>query len=177
MLSFKHVWIGLSVLAINALPPASWHRTAEAADQTVIESTDKVSRITVPKGWKAIHELDNAVIQVALEGHEVYVIVLTNAKDDFENMTIAKFSELCRDGIVESLASVKKEDPVKLTINGRPALQQKIQGSSDGNNVVNLQTVVEGKKHFHEILAQAPAHCYERHKDALQQVIMSFQEQ
>ncbi len=160
----------------GSLLPAAGYGISQAADQTVIKSADKVSQITVPKGWKKIKELDNAAIQVRLNGQEVFIIVLTHAKEDFEKMTLAKFSDLCRDGIVEALTAVRKENPGKLTVNGRPALQQKIQGTSDGSKVAYLQTAVEGKKHFHQILAQAPASEYEKHKDALQQVIMSFKE-
>jgi hypothetical protein len=171
-------WTGtiLKVLVICSILLSAGYSISQAAGQTVIKSTDKLSQVTIPKGWKTIQEVDNAVIQVALEGQDVYVIVMTNAQEDFEKMTLSKFSELSSAGIIEALSSVRQENLGKLTINGLPARQLKIQGTSDNNKVVYLQTVVEGKKHFHQILAQSPYSSYEKHKDALQLVIKSFKE-
>ncbi len=176
MSAFKRIGTSLDVLIICSVLLTAGHSVSQAADQTVIKSADKLSQITVPKGWKVIKEIDSATIQVTLAGQDVYVIVMTNAKEDFEKMTLSKFSEIASGGLIESLSSVRRENLGKLTVGGRPALQQKIQGTSDDNKVVYLQTVVEGKKHYHQILAQSPYSSYEKHKDALQQVIKSFKE-
>lgn len=149
----------------------------QGADGKVIKSTDGLTQITVPKSWKEMKNLnDEASIQAALARQELYVIVITESKEDFDKMTVSKYSELTRASILEALSSAKEEKVDAITIDGRKALQYKIQGSIDNLKVVYLHTTVEGKDHFHYVLAWTLKSKYEKGKDVLQQVIKSFKE-
>ena len=149
----------------------------QGSDQSVIKSTDGVSQITVPKGWKEMKGLnDEASLQAAYAAKELYVIVMTEAKEDFDKMTASKYSELTRKPIVEALSSAKEEKVGNVKIAGQSAVQYKIQGTIDNIKVVYLHTTVEGSKHFHYILAWTLRSKYEKNKDVLQQVIKSFKE-
>ncbi|HAS53559.1 MAG: hypothetical protein A2X56_11040 [Nitrospirae bacterium GWC2_57_13] len=149
----------------------------QGADGKVIKSADGLTQITVPKDWKEMKNLNaEASIQAALARQELYVIVITESKEDFDKMTVNKYSELTRASILEALSSAKEEKVGTMTIAGRQALQYKIQGSIDNLKVVYLHTTVEGKGHFHYVLAWTLKSKYEKGKDVLQQVIKSFKE-
>lgn len=149
----------------------------QGADGKVIKSTDGLTQVTVPQGWKAMKGLnDEASLQAAYPQKELYVIVMTESKEDFDKMTMEKYSKLTRGMIFEALASGKEEKTGSLKINGNPALQYKLEGSMDNIKVVYLHTTVEGKKYFHYILAWTLRSKYEKNKDVLQQVIKSFKE-
>jgi hypothetical protein len=139
--------------------------------------SDGRSQIILPKGWKEYRKLhDNAEIQAAHLKKESYVIVLSENKEDFDEMTLEKHSKLTRTGILESLKKPTINRLPDLTINGRPAIQFEISGVINNIKIVYLHTTVETNEYFHQILAWTLKSKYNDNKESLQKVIKSFKE-
>jgi hypothetical protein len=144
----------------------------------VLVGSDGQSQITLLNGWVEDRELhDSAEIQASKRGSEEYVIVLSENKADFENLTIEQHSEITRGLLVESLTDPEITGPTDVTtVGSNPAVQYEIQGTIEGINVAYLHTTVETPTKYHQILAWTLPSSFERNKPELQQVIQSFKE-
>lgn len=144
---------------------------------SVLKSTDGVSQIAIPAGWKPQTKLNEiAVLQAAVPAQEMYVIVITEPKADFAEMTLDKYSELTRQSLINSLTSPQITPAKKLTINGRQAVQHRIQGTISNLNVIYLHTAIETQKNYHYVLAWTLKSRFEKNEATLQQVTASFKE-
>jgi hypothetical protein len=144
---------------------------------TVITATDNSSQVTVPETWKVDNELhDTAELQASNRAGEEYLIVLSESKEDFQNMTLEKHSETTRTTFLKSLTEPTVSEPTTLTINGLPALQYEIHGSINNLNVIYLHTTIESPKNFHQLIAWTLRSRFQKNKPELQQVINSFKE-
>src|SRR5882724_10584665 len=62
-----------------------------------LKSADGTLELVVPGEWDGKEKLnDQAVLQASRPGGELYVIVLTEAKEDLADMTLDKFSQVTR---------------------------------------------------------------------------------
>jgi hypothetical protein len=143
----------------------------------VVTSTDGVSQLSIPGNWKIDRELkDDAELQVSDRANEMYVVVLSESKSDFAGISIDKHAELTRGIVLGNLTSPQSTTPMKITINGRPALQNEIRGTMDNVNLVYLHTTVETPKYFHQIVAWTLPSRFDKNRAKLQEVIESFKE-
>jgi hypothetical protein len=78
----------------------------------------------------------------------MYLIVITDAKADFPDLTLEKHHDLTRDRMWQKMKNVSATEPVPLTIDGHPALQDELSGTENGTNVVFLHTTVDDGDHF-----------------------------
>lgn len=140
-------------------------------------SNDGLCQISLPAGWSTQTNLHaDANIQVANIHDGLYLIVLTESKSDFENMSLEGHSELTRQRFLNNLQNGQIGEPNNFKINDQPALQYQISGTVDNVNIVYLHTTVEGKEHFHQIVAWTLSSKFEKNKAALESVINSFKE-
>ncbi len=145
--------------------------------ETSLKSVNNDSQITLPKGWKEHKDLNDAAdLQAAYLRKELYIIVLSESKEDFEKMTIEKHSDLTRGGIVESLTSSEEKRLPDVKINGNPAIQYEISGVIGNVKITYIHTTVETKENYHQILAWTLKSRYKKNKPELQKVIQSFKE-
>ncbi|MBD2071559.1 hypothetical protein H6F93_29260 [Leptolyngbya sp. FACHB-671] len=144
----------------------------------VLVGLDGQSQLTLLNGWVEDRELhESAEIQASKRGSEEYVIVLSENKADFENLTIEQHSEITRGLLVESLTDPEITGPTDVTtVGSNPAVQYEIQGTIEGINVAYLHTTVETPTKYHQILAWTLPSSFERNKPELQQVIQGFKE-
>lgn len=144
----------------------------------VVTSTDGVSQLSIPANWIVDNELKkDAELQVSDRAEEMYVIVLSESKTDFPaNVTLDNHAELTRGIVVGNLTSPQSTAPVKMTINGRQAVQNEIRGTMNSVNLVYLHTTVETPKYFHQIVAWTLPSRYDKNRPRLQEVIQSFKE-
>src|SRR5687768_5927209 len=71
-----------------------------------IASTDGRSQLTVPGNWRVDSQLhEGAELQVSDRVSEMYVVVLSESKADFDNITIDKHAELTRGIVLDNLSS------------------------------------------------------------------------
>ncbi len=144
---------------------------------TLLKSTDGQSQIILPGGWKEYRKLNDAAeLQAVNLGKNLYVVILTENKGDFDHITLKQHSALTRDGLLKSLASPEVKGPKKLSIHGHSAIQFEIRGQLDDTKIAYLHTTVETAKNFYQILSWTSKSGFEKNQDELQQVINSFRE-
>lgn len=143
----------------------------------VLVSMDKNTQITLLPGWTEDRELHgSAQIQASNRANENYIIVISESKEDFAEMTLEKHSDITRGSLVKSITNSEVEGPTKLTINGNPAVQYIIRGTIGGINATYLHTTVETTGMYHQVLAWTLRSRFDKNKPVLQQVINSFKE-
>jgi bacterioferritin (cytochrome b1) len=83
----------------------------------------------------------------------MYMIVITDAKADLDNFTLEKHHQLTRNRMLQKMKNASATEPVLLTIDGHPALQDELSGTENDTNVVFLHTTVDDGDYFQQILA------------------------
>jgi hypothetical protein len=125
-----------------------------APERKEIASDDAKIKVTVPGTWTKLPGLNKqASLQVGDKSKEMYLIVITDAKADLDNFTLEKHHQLTRDRMLQKMKNASATEPVQLTIDGRPALQDELSGTENGTNVVFLHTTVDDGNQFQQVLA------------------------
>jgi len=78
----------------------------------------------------------------------MYLIASTDEKADFPDLTLEKHYDLTRDRMFQKMKNASATEPISLTIDGHPALQDELSGTENGTNVVFLHTTVDDGDHF-----------------------------
>src|SRR5437899_3116122 len=118
-------------------------------EQKEIASDDGRIKVTVPGLWTKLPELNKqATLQLGDKSKQMYLIVIADAKADFPDFTLEKHHDLTRDRMWQKMKNVSATAPMPLTIDGHPALQDKLSGTEQGTNVVFLHTTVDDGDHF-----------------------------
>jgi superoxide dismutase len=104
----------------------------------------------------------------------MYLIVITDAKADLDNMTLEKHHDLTRDGMFQKMTNASATEPVPLTIDGHPAIQDELSGTEKGTNVVFLHTTVDEGDHFEQILARTLKSRWQQQNQLLRQITSTF---
>jgi hypothetical protein len=172
------ILLGLAIIACGST--AGFRPTVVLSDRTptgtVIVASDGQSQITVPDDWRQINTLnDKAEIQAGNNSKNVYIIVLTENKEDFTGFQ--KYSELAlSSNFITGLESPDVKGPTNVTINGKSALQYEILAVVDGLKVAYLYTLVEGEKNYHQIIVWTVQSKFDANESLFQRVTQSFQE-
>src|SRR5881396_2965439 len=125
-----------------------------STERKEIASDDGKIKVTVPGTWTKLPELNKlASLQVGNKSKEVYLIVITDTKADLDNFTLEKHHQQTRDRMLQKMKNGSATEPVSLTIDGHPALQDELSGSENRTNIVFLHTTVDDGDHFQQILA------------------------
>ena len=125
-----------------------------STERKEIASDDRKIKVTVPGTWTKLPELNKqASLQVGNKSKEVYLIVITDTKADLDNFTLEKHHQQTRDRMLQKMKNASGTQPVSLTIDGHPALQDELTGTEKGTNVVFLHTTVDDGDLFQQILA------------------------
>jgi len=125
-----------------------------STERKEIASDDRKIKVTVPGLWAKLPELNKrAVLQVGDKSKQMYLIVITDAKADLDNFTLEKHHQLTRDRMLQKMKNASATEPVSLTMDGHPALQDELSGSENRTNIVFLHTTVDDGDHFQQILA------------------------
>lgn len=173
----------ISIVAAIVIPNLIAAKEKADKIQSVLEtkevvSIDGISRVDIPGDWEVRTDLnDDASIQVANARKEQYLVVLTDSKIDFDDISVEEHSQMTRQHILEKADNGQiVGEPKHFEINGQAAVQYEIHGSVDKLKVVYLHVTVEGKEHFHQILAWTLASMLSKNKPVLESVINTFKE-
>jgi hypothetical protein len=140
-----------------------------------IVSADGNTRLKVPEDWNEMKELNaTAKLQAGNRSKEQFVIILSESKSDFDNLTLQKHHQITRDGMIQKMKNASAGDVTEITVDGQPALQDEISGTQDGMNIVFLHTTVEGEEAFHQILAWTSKSRWDQQKAELREITESF---
>jgi hypothetical protein len=169
------------LLALVALTGCQKMGEALKPQPVALKSADGALQITVPSTWSDDSAPDRklndqAVLQASNRGSELYVIVLTEEKEDLSGMDLAKFSEVTRGSQLQSMTNGVEEGPKKRTINGMPAIEYVLKGTVDKANVVMKHVSVDGAKRYHQVLVWTLKSKWDAEQGALDAVIDSLKE-
>lgn len=140
-----------------------------------VVSSDKKARLRVPKDWSELKDLNDAAkLQAGNRSKEQFVIVLSESKADFDDMTLQKHHQFTRDAMIQKMKNASAGETLEITVNGQPALQDEISGTQDGMNIVFLHTTVEEGDNFHQILAWTSKSRWGDQKAKLHEITKSF---
>jgi hypothetical protein len=100
-----------------------------STERREIASDNGKIKVNVPGTWTKLPELNKqASPQVGNKSKEVYLIVITDTKADLDNFTLEKHHQQTRDRMLEKMKNTSATQPVSLTIDGHPALQDELTG-------------------------------------------------
>lgn len=140
-----------------------------------IASSDGKINVTVSGMWTKMPELNKqATLQVGDKSKQMYLIVITDAKADVDNFTLEKHHQLTRDRMLQKMKNASATEPVPLTIDGHPAMQDELSGKENGTNVVFLHTTVDDGDHFQQILAWTLKSRWQRQNELLREITRTF---
>jgi hypothetical protein len=146
-----------------------------ATERKEIASDDGKIKVTVSGLWTKMHELNKgASLQVGYKDKQMYLIVITDAKAAFANLTLEKHHDLTRDRMFQKMKNASATEPVRLTIDGHPALQDELSGMENGTNVVFLHTTVDDGDQFQQILAGTLKSRWQEHNQLLREITNTF---
>jgi Domain of unknown function (DUF4190) len=140
-----------------------------------ISSEDGKIKVTVSGMWVKMPELNKeAALQVGYKGKEMYLIVLSEAKSDFPNLRLENHHQVTRDRMLQKMKNSSASESVLLTIDGDPAMQDEVSGTTDGTNVVFLHTTVDDGDHFQQILAWTLKSRWQQQNELLREITRTF---
>ena len=146
-----------------------------STERKEIASDDGKIKVTVPGTWTKLPELNKqASLQVGNKSNEVYLIVITDMKADLDNFTLEKHHDLTRDRMFQKMKNASATEPVSLTIDSHPTLQNELTGTEKGTNVVFLHTTVDDGDLFQQILACTLKSRWQKQDQLLREVTASF---
>lgn len=72
--------------------------------------------------------------------------------------------------MLQKMTNASAGEPVPLTIDGHPAMQDELSGTKDGTNVVFLHTTVDDGDHFQQILAWTLKSRWQQQNELLREI-------
>jgi len=144
----------------------------------VITSADGICQVSAIGGWdsaKGLHK--KAKLQASNPYKEMFLVVFTEKKDMFPDLTLEEHSKATVKNLRETLTAAYAKPTVQLTLNGNRVLMNEVHGTA-GNNmkIVYIHANIESPFYFHEVLAWTPDKRFKQNQYALDSVIKSFKE-
>ncbi|MBN2099742.1 MAG: hypothetical protein JW753_09115 [Dehalococcoidia bacterium] len=167
------------VIALLCLLVTSACINSGSTGPSTVTSANGLCQMEIPKGWSEHSDLnDEADIQVANTKEEMYIIVLSEYKEDFaDDFTVNDHSELTLEYLLDSVEDVEiRSGPTEIQVNGQPALQYEIRGVVDGIKAAYLHITVDGEMAFHQVVAWTLSSRYDKNQATLQSVIDTLSE-
>lgn len=178
--TFKHFYLlALLPVALSCNLAGAIKKVADKAQEpTTLTSTDGRIQMVVPGGWVINKTLnDVAVLQASNRLSEMYVIVISESKEDFAEVTsLDEYASLSREGLAKNVTDAKSTEALQLQVSGRSAMEYQIDGSVDKVKVTYLCTVVETQTHFYQILTWTLPSRFQRNQGTMRTVTQSFKE-
>lgn len=150
----------------------------QAGQPKVVRSADGRFQLTVPGSWREDPELhEEAEIEVSNRLSEMYVVVLTESREDFaDNVDLAEFASMSRGQLTSNIQEPEATEPVSASVGGYPAMQYTMNGVVDNLKAAYIVTLVETPEHYHQIVAWTLRSRFGANEAGLRGVIQSFKE-
>lgn len=160
--------------AVRKKPNISAADKAAAESRLVkqLYSENRHISLQVPLSWSAKELLPGAVIGAANLGDETYLVVLEDAKIDFEeNLTLADYSRNIQLQLAENIKDgMVQGDAYPVTIAGLPGEQFIFPGVVNGIRISYMITLLEGDTHFYRVLGWTLESRMEKNKELLKRI-------
>ncbi len=164
------------ILGVLALTACTKIEDAISGGPQTLKSDDGAVSVVVPGSWKRDKLNDQAVIQADNKMSELYVIVISESKEDLSDMTLEKYSSLTRGAQLKVMKDSSEEGPTPKTVNGMPAIEYVLRGSVTGVNVVMKHVSIEGAKHYYQVVSWTLKTKWDTAQPGLEEVVASFKE-
>jgi len=146
-----------------------------STEKQEIASDDGKIKVTVSGMWTKLPELNKqATLQVGYKTKDMYLIVFTDAKAAVGDLTLEKHHQITRDRMLQKMTDASATEPVSLTIDGHPALQDELSGTEKRTNVVFLHTTVDDGDYFQQILAWTLKSRWQQQNKLLREITGTF---
>jgi hypothetical protein len=146
-----------------------------ATERKEIASDDRKIKITVPGTWTKMPELNSfASLQVGDKANRMYLFVITEPKAGVPKLTLQSYHQVARDETLKHFQASGSE-PVSVTIDSHPALQDESSGTEKGTDVVVLHTTVDDGDNFQTITTWTTKSRWKQQNQLLREVTASFQ--
>ena len=140
-----------------------------------VEFLNGAFSVLKPASWLTMDDLnDEADLQMGNLFKEAYAIVLTESKQDFENIDLQGHSDLTRANVKEVLRNYQESQSEALDIRGYSALRYRISGSIDNLKIVYWHVTIETTAHFHQMMLWSLPSKFEGNEADFNAVIQSF---
>lgn len=166
----------LIAIAVLVCVVAGCRQLSKIGNPTVLKSRDGKFQLTVPAGCRENASLnEQAEIRAANLIEEVYVIVLTEAKTDFnDEISLDEFTRITRDSLRSSLKEAHATDPAPVTINGNSGRAYEVDGTVDNVKLAYRISTVETSDHYHQVITWTLQSRKDQNRATLQKIIDSF---
>lgn len=143
----------------------------------VVKTRDGGCEIRVPASWIERWRLyGQNELMVRPWQDDMCVEVRSEAKVlSGQAMTLEEYARLASHNWKHKLKDGTGGTARRLTVDGLPAVQYELSGAAEGNSVVCLLTLIEGRRQFHQIVAVTTCGAT-RNRSLLQQITESFRE-
>jgi hypothetical protein len=146
-----------------------------STERKEIASDDGKIDVIVPGLWVKMPGLNKqATLQVGYKRKEMYLIVISDAKSDSQNLTLEKHHQITRDRMLQKMKNASASESVPLTIDDHPGMQDELSGTENGTNVVFLHTTVDEGDHFQQILAWTLKSRWQQQNELLREITRIF---
>ncbi len=140
-----------------------------------IKFLDESFSVLKPSSWSEKSDLnDQADLQMADYYKEAYVVILSENKHDFDDITLEGHSDLTRSSIRDGVKNLRESEPETFRIGKIPALRYRLSGSVEGIKIVYWHVTLETKNHFHQILLWSLPSKFSSNENDFNAVIQSF---
>lgn len=162
----------------------------DSTDLVTKRTNDGIASLEVPKNWKPILGSDanpEASLQLGNLFAETYAMVLSEAKSDFAEIggdnpnedgsySLEDYTDLIISMMSAPGAGITASPKESMTHQAMPAYRFTLKGSVDGNGVAFTGMIVEGERHFHQVLCWTLAQQEAKNMPVLKSVLSSFRE-
>ena len=102
------------------------------------------------------------------------MIVISEPKSSVGNITLEQHHQLTRDHMLQKMKDSSGTQPVSVTIDNHPSLQEELSGTENGSKVVFLHTTLDDGDNFHQILAWTLKSRWQQQNEILREATNSF---
>lgn len=125
---------------------------ASSGVESIVIVPDSKLFLNMPSHWSEIKDLnEEASLSMGNLFREEYLIVIAEVKADYDG-SLTDYSNLTVSSMTDSIENPTTKEPLSLSINGLPAIQQEFSGSIDRTKIAYLHTSIEGAEHYYQII-------------------------
>ncbi|MDQ3576751.1 MAG: hypothetical protein M3443_03945 [Actinomycetota bacterium] len=187
----RGLWIALAATAAlliggttwlvieTSAPPTRPEVSAADADLStrVAETSDGLSRVTVPAQWVELPEsvrADGAVLSVGQYFQERYLMVITKERAEFTDFV--EFEETALDAMDDIAPGAVIGQPSDVAVGPLTGVRYEVSGTVGGIDVVYWFTLVEGDIGYHQVITWTLPDRRSTAEPALHDVVSTFEE-
>ncbi len=141
-----------------------------------IEFLNNSFSVVMPSSWSLRSDLnDVANLQMGNLLKEAYVIIISENKMDFDNLSLEGHSDITRSQIKTSLSKYKESSPEYVSNGKLRTLRYRLTGTIDDINLIYWHVTIETKEYYHQMLLWSLKSKFSSNEADYNSVIQSFE--